>query len=233
MHLCRASVLRPVRLNSFAMQRNLAPPNSHGGYTVVDLLIVLALVGVLTALAIPQFVSQRRLLRSSAMIREIVTQIRYARQQALSQRQVFTVQYDDATKTISIIDHNNDPESSGIAVLTASGYPNTAGSAVVSRVQLTQGGLPASEIRYGIPTGLPTGALSDGVTRTNLSSGKINISFQPDGSILDTNSNPQDRALFFFNSQATQHTAAAVSVLGAAGRVKLWRYDSSVNRYVE
>ncbi len=211
----------------------LAPQSSHDGFSVVDMMVVLALLGVLSALAIPQLIGQRRLIRSSAIYREVLTQLRFARQQAMTQRQVFTFQYVNSTKQILIIDHNNNPDASGVTVLTDAAYPNTAGSVVVSSISLSSGGVPTSELTYGIPAGLPTGALADGVSRTGLSSGQLNISFQPDGSVVDINGNPVNRALFFYNNKAASHTASAVSVLGAAGRVKLWRYDESVNRYVE
>lgn len=211
----------------------LAPLSSHNGFSIVDLMIVVTLLGVLAALAIPQLISQRRLIRSSAVNREILTQLRFARQQAMTQRQVFTFQYDNSTKQILIIDHNNNPDVSGVTVLADPSYPNTAGRVIVSTIRLVSTGLPASEITYGIPSGLPTGALGDGVSRTSLTSSKVNVAFQPDGSVVDINGNPLNRALFLYNNKAAQHTASAVSVLGAAGRVKLWRYDSRVNKYVE
>jgi len=207
----------------------LAPPSAHSGFSTIDLIIVVALVGVLSALAVPQMISQRRLIRSAAFTREIVTQIRLARQQAISQREAITLQYNQTQRALVLIEDN----ASGTAVLTDPGYPNTAGSTVIRTTPLAVGGLPKSEISYGIPTGLPTGALGDGVTRTPLSSSKVNITFQPDGSVLDANGNPIKRDLFIYNPKAARETAAAISVLGAAGRVKLWRYDSNVNKYVE
>jgi type II secretory pathway pseudopilin PulG len=207
----------------------LAPPSAHSGFSTIDILIVVALIGVLSALAVPQMISQRRLIRSAAFTREIITQIRLARQQAMSQREAVTLQYNQTQRQLVLIEHN----ASGPTVLADPGYPNTAGSSVIRTTPLAVGGLPASEISYGIPAGLPTGALDDGVTRTALSSSKVNITFQPDGSVIDANGNPLNRALFLYNSKAPNETAAAISVLGAAGRVKLWRYNSNVNKYVE
>jgi hypothetical protein len=160
----------------------------------------------------------------------------------MSERQAFTFSYDNDAKTITIIDHNNDgtDPNSGKAVLTAGGYPSTAGSTVFSSYSLGTEGLVAGDIMYGIPTGLPTTAsdpLTDGVSMTALVSNKLNITFQRDGSVISSlgtasDRNPQDIALYVYNAKAPAATASAISVLGASGRVKIWRYDN-VAKYKE
>jgi prepilin-type N-terminal cleavage/methylation domain-containing protein len=229
--------------------------NSIRGFSLIELLTVLAIVSVLTALAIPAMVGQRRLLRSTAVTREIMVQLRYARQLAMSTRQSVTFQYDDAAskKQITIINHNNNQSLtpscnlSRTAILGAAGFPNTACSTVVITIPLTQGGLAAAEITYGIPAGsppLPVGApvipvtkLDDNILMTPLTpagaGGKLNITFQADGSVIDAAGIPLDRAMFLFNSAAAQGTASAISVVGASGRVKVWRYTLSGNIYAE
>jgi prepilin-type N-terminal cleavage/methylation domain-containing protein len=231
--------------------------NHSSGFSLIELLIVCTVVAIISAIAVPNMISQRRLLRSSAVTREILTQLRYARQLAMSERQAITFQYNDLTKQIRIIDHNNDPTSptSGTAVLADPSYPNTNSPArVVTTVSLNQGGIPASEIAYGIPTtstGLPTGhptiptsALGDGVTMTPLASNILNITFQADGSVVPktgipvggitlSQANRGDAAMFIFNNAAASDTASAISVLGTSGRVKIWRYTVSGNKYVE
>jgi Tfp pilus assembly protein FimT len=183
----------------------------------------------MTAIAIPQLAGQRRLLRSAGVGKEIVTQLRYARQQAMTQRQAFTFEYDNVNKQIRVIDHN----ASGNAVLADGAFPMSAGSAVVVTSPLTTGGLSSSEISYGIPAGLPNGALSDGVSKTDLTNNFIRITFQPDGSVVDAAGSPIDRAIFIYNTKAPTETAVAISVLGSAGRIKLWKYVTSTNAYAE
>jgi prepilin-type N-terminal cleavage/methylation domain-containing protein len=209
------------------------------GFSLIELVIVITMIGILSAIAIPQMLAQRRLTRSVGMTREIMTLMRSARQSAMSERKAFTFSYDDATKQITIIDHNNvrtDPNS-GKAVLTLPGYPYTSGSTVVSTVSLLQSGLNSSEIIYGIPSGLPTTALKDGVSMSALVTSRLNVTFQRDGSVINssgaaTDRNPQDFALYIYNSKAPAATASAISVLGASGRVKIWRYDNA-SKYAE
>jgi type II secretory pathway pseudopilin PulG len=216
------------------------------------MMIVLTIISLLSALAIPAMISQRRLLRSVAVTREISTQLRYSRQLAMSQRQSITFQYDDATKQIKIINQNNSQSLipacnlSRTAILVAPGFPNTACSSVAVTIPLAQGGLYATEVTYGIPGSaqLPAGApvipvtrLDDNILLTPLTpvgaGGKLNITFQADGSVIDAAGIPLDSAMFIFNNVAAQATASAISVAGASGRVKVWRYNSSVNKYVD
>jgi prepilin-type N-terminal cleavage/methylation domain-containing protein len=228
--------------------------NGSRGFTLIELLIVLAVLVTLSAIALPMMLAQRRLLRFNAATREMAAQIRYARQLAMSERQAFTFQYDNVTKEIKIIDHNNDTtvSTSGTAVL-ANAYPNTNPPAqVVETVSLLQGGLLSTEINYGVPTGstgLPTGhapvptSLGDGTTMTALASDKINITFQADGSVVNPTGIPvggvtlsqgtrMDSAIFIFDNQAAVATASAISILGTSGRVKVWRLTNA-NTFAE
>src|SRR2546430_17107342 len=123
---------------------------------------------------------------------------------------------------------------SGAGVRAVWGYPNPAATWTVLAIPLTgSGGLPASEGSYGIPTGISSSALSDTTTLTSLSSNKVYVTFQSDGTVVDTNGNPTNRTLFFFNNQVATQTAAAISVLGASGRIKVWRYDTRASKYAE
>jgi Tfp pilus assembly protein FimT len=203
---------------------------SLAGYSIVETVIVVALICVLSAIALPQIVAERRLTRSVGVTREILSQMRHARQLAMSQRQAITFQYNNTTKKISVIDHNNNL---GAALFLDPAYPNNVGSVVISTTPLASSGLFQTEIAYGIPVGLPNGPLADGISMTPLTNNQLNVTFQPDGSVIDITGNPVGRALYIYNNQASQGTSSAISVMGASGRVKIWRYDRSVNLYVE
>ena len=214
---------------------------STSGFSLLELLIVVAITAVMTAVAIPQMIAQRRLTRSTAVTRQIATQIRYARQLSMSQRDAITFQYDDTNKQIKIIDHNNNQPTNvacnltGTAVLTAVNYPMTACAVVATTIPLATDGLISSELSYGIPTTpvLPTAALGDGISKTNLIGANLNITFQPDGRVLDSSGNPANTAMYIYNTVQPQATASAISIVGGSGRVKIWRYSSSANVYAE
>lgn len=218
-------------------QLNTKATASSPGYSMLELLIVIAMITVLSAMAIPQMVAQRRLSRSLGVSREIFSQLRHARQMAMSQRQAITFQYDDTLKQICLIDHNNNP---GAGIYGLPGYPNTVGSQVLNTTPLATGGLVQSEITYGIPSGLPNGPLGDGISMTsilanqiNVGNNRINVTFQPDGSVIDDAGNPMGTAFFIYNSVSPRPTALAISIVGSSGRVKIWRYDQNANAYAE
>jgi Tfp pilus assembly protein FimT len=170
------------------------------------------------------------MVRSASLPREIASQLRFARQQAMSQRQAFTFVYDDITKQVSIVDH----QTTGASVLTASGYPNTTGSVITLDAPIGGGaGLSTAEITFGAPFGVTATTLDDTSTPTALVTNKLTVTFQPDGTVVDSNGNPTNRTLFFYNNKIPNQTAFAISVLGSAGRVKIWRYTPSASKYVE
>lgn len=205
----------------------------RNGFSIVEMLTVVAIMLVIGGFALPQLAASRRLIRSSAVPRELMTQLRYARQLAMSQRQAITFQYDDANKQITLYDHG--ANSAGTTILSAANYPQTSGSTVAGTFPLTSFGIPAGEISYGRPTvaGFPTSALPDNTNLVSLTNSKVNITFQPDGRVINSAGVATDFALFFYNPLMQKETAVAISVLGSAGRIKPWRYSTYANAFKE
>jgi len=214
--------------------------HNDSGRSIIEALVVVAIIAVLTAMAVPQMISARRLMRAAALPIEVATQLRYARQQAMSQSQAFTFQYDNSTKTVRIFDHNNFNNVAaacnmpGQNVISQPGFPSTACTTTALAIPLATGGsLPASELSYGIPAGIGATPLDDGNTLTALSGTVVNITFLSNGTAVDAAGNYVKPALYFYSNVAPLETATAVSVLGSAGRIKVWRYSTSANKYIE
>lgn len=200
--------------------------------SLLELVIVLAMIVIVAAISLPSLIGARRLVRSSTIPRQILTEMRAARQQAMTQRRAITVQYDDQNKQLVVINHR----ASGPALLNAGGYPQTAGSVQEKVISLADSGVNTDDITYGMPPNLPSSAsgnLDDRVSMTALTNNQLNVTFQPSGSVVDAAGNPVNRALFLYNNKAPEDTACAVSILGAAGRVKSWKYNRDAQKYVE
>lgn len=187
------------------------------GFSLPELIIVLLIIAILVVLALPQITASRRLFRFSGIQRQIATSLNETRQHAMSQRQPVTFRYDDANKRAIIY----------------GGTFGVLGDAKNQKTDFATSGLLSNEIVYGRPAGVAATALGDSSDMTALSAGVVDITFQPDGSVTDASNNPVNKALFFYDAKSKKDTAFAVSVLGAGGRTKIWRYSKGVNAYVE
>lgn len=187
------------------------------GFSMAELLIVVFVIAIIVMFALPQIMSSRRLFRFAGVQRQVVNSLREARQHAISQRKPITVKYDNTGKKI----------------IFSGGTFGNLGDSKNQIFELTGDGMTADELVYGRPTGVSAAALGDGTNLTALTANAVEITFQTDGSVIDASNNPQNKALFFYDTRTPADTAFAVSVLGAGGRAKLWRYSSNVNVYVE
>lgn len=190
---------------------------SQRGVSLPELLIVFFVIAIIVVLALPQIISSRRLFRFSGMQRQLVSSLREARQEAMSQRTAITFRYDDANKKIVIY----------------GGSFGISGDSKNRSLSVAGEGLEPSEVIYGRPANAPVSALPDGSNLTTLSANAVEVTFQADGSVVDANDIFINKALFFYNTKNPSETAFAVSILGAGGRAKLWRYSQGVNAYIE
>lgn len=200
---------------SYVIQNKIS--HCQKGFSLPELIIVLLVAAIILVLALPQIISSRRLFRFAGMQRQVAASLRDARQEAMSQRKPLTFRYQ----------HNK----SRIIIYGGSFGAVGDGKNIVH--ELADSGLVSNDLKYGRPGGVTRADLSDGTNLTALSSNMVEITFQPDGSVVDASNNPNNTALFFYHDKYRKETAFAISVLGAGGRIKIWRYSKGVNLYVE
>lgn len=198
------------------INKNLKEKNQKG-FSLAEVLIVLFIVAIIVVLALPQMISSRRMFRFAGVQRQVVSVLREARQESIAQRTSITFRYDNLNKRIILF----------------GGKFGNAGDGNNRVFELSGDGVTQDEVVYGRPTGASASALGDSTNLTSLSTNKLDISFQTDGSVIDASNNPKNNALFFYDSSSPAESAFAVSILGAGGRIKMWRYASNVNMYVE
>lgn len=196
------------------LQKNL---HSQKGFSLPELIIVLLVMAILITLALPQILSSTRLFRFSSMQRQMASSITQARQDAMSDRQSVTFRYDNANKRMILF----------------GGKYGTFGDQKNSVQEMSGSGVSAYDIIYGRPATASADALGDGTNLTGLVNNFQDITFLPDGSVRDANNNPINKTLFFYYDKYREDTAFAISVLGAGGRTKVWRFNKQTNRYVE
>lgn len=191
--------------------------NREKGFSLPELLVVVLILAILAVLALPQINASRRVFRFSGMQRQLVSTLVEARQEAMSQRTPITFQYNNKTKQTIIY----------------GGSFGAEGDTKNKKAELTGSGLESDDLKYNRLSASGNSALADGTNMTALTNGEVEITFQPDGSVINASNNPENNALFFLHKDYRKETAFAVSILGAGGRVKIWKYNDGVKGYVE
>jgi prepilin-type N-terminal cleavage/methylation domain-containing protein len=107
------------------------------GYTVIELIMVIVIVGILAALAMPRFQSFYYIKFNGAM-KKVIADIRYVQQLAVSRHESYNIIFDTASETYEvrrvsdnsyainpfsrsnfIVDFNTDPQYKGINIVSA------------------------------------------------------------------------------------------------------------------
>jgi prepilin-type N-terminal cleavage/methylation domain-containing protein len=166
----------------------------QNGFSLIELIIVILIIAILAVLALPQVTAANRLWRFAGFQREMVSLLREARQEAVSERTTVTFQYDDAKKRV---------------VLFGGGFGALGDSK--NRVYYVPQGNSGNELVFGNVSNTPK-ALGDTTKITDLVNQIVNIKFQADGSVTDSSNNLQNNALFFFNVKMPNETASSVQV---------------------
>ena len=88
------------------------------GFTLVEMMVVIAVLGVLTAIAIPNYIAWLPKFRANSAARQLFTDLQYARMRAISENNYYVIAFDTGANSYSIYD---DDESDFIDVGVESG----------------------------------------------------------------------------------------------------------------
>jgi prepilin-type N-terminal cleavage/methylation domain-containing protein len=202
--------------------------NSERGFSLIELLIVIGVMTVLSAMAIISVAPARMNARADAAMDAVVTQLRLARQLAIAKRRNVVVSFVSPNQIqINILYRTGEVAGNPIQPT----YLNDATNAVTDTSQfMSWGALGALPI-----TGFANGA-SSGINVTQLSGGTSPcVLFTTTGALVGTtcggaglgdlaSNNPSNLAVFIGRT-GLPSTARAITVMGSTGRVRTYSWD--------
>jgi prepilin-type N-terminal cleavage/methylation domain-containing protein len=177
-----------------------ARPIGAAGFTLVEILMVLALAVVVTAIAIP--VSRNMLSRSKATgaNMEVVSWLEMARNRATAERRNYEVTFVPAQRLIQI--QRVEADGTKSAPVQDRYLPETV-----------------AFVQFSGATDTPD---AFGAAGPIVFSGSTPHMFTTDGSFIDSNGDPSNGTLFM-GKPGQRDTGTAVTVFGATGLLRAWK----------
>jgi prepilin-type N-terminal cleavage/methylation domain-containing protein len=181
---------------------------AQAGYSLVEMMIVLGVMGVISAVAVVTISSSRQGLQGDGAMRTVMAQVTQARELAITQRRNMRLTF-TGTSSVQIVRE----EVPGPTLTTLSSVPFEGG------VQfLLIPTLPDTPDAFGNATALAF-------------NGATEIKFGPDGTLVDQNGNSLNGTVFVALAN-NKLSARAVTILGSTGRVRAYRWDGTAWRTV-
>lgn len=203
------------------------------GFSVTEMLIVLAVISILTAISLPYLFQHRKLYKSEEQSLKVMDLMRETNQLALTRRRTFRFEIDLTTNEVLIIDENE---------------AGAGDDTMIKAIPLED----TSEIRIDKkPTGVPNvnppnyaaakfakdklGHLRDGVKVKNNSVWAAR--FRSDGSVIDGKDNPLSSTLYVWapltpadptdNTPRDKNEVRAITIFGGSGAVRYWKFSGN------
>ncbi len=79
------------------------------GITLVELMTIVVLIGIIAAMAMPEFGATMSRLKFRNSARQMLSKLRLARSNAISNKQQFGVHFDQSTRTMTVFQDNINP----------------------------------------------------------------------------------------------------------------------------
>jgi prepilin-type N-terminal cleavage/methylation domain-containing protein len=176
---------------------------SQAGFSLPEVLIVSALVAIMSGVSMSLISDWLPSARADAVMRQLVYQITYAREMALSQRREIEVQA-VGTSTLRIVRHETAPTADTVLRVVPFEY---------DVVFTLFAGMPDTPDAFGRAAAIDFGGADE-------------MTFNSEGSMTDSQDIPVSGTIFL-GQPAHRQSARAVTVFGGTGRVRGYRWTGT------
>lgn len=201
-----------------AVTRNVDRLKDQRGFSMLELLLVVAIVVILTAIAVSNLTANKRLYSPDEEAAQAVSFFREAYHRALSQRQTMRVAIDLDRNIIRLMDEGLLPGGDEVEIIRG---------VISHRVSVEQ---PSIEGAALAPPPAPYNYAA-----ANFVNKVWAIRFRADGSVVDSDGNPFSATLFFVPSNLDESSVGlirAVTLYGPTGAARLWKLDKETKKFV-
>jgi len=202
--------------------------NPQRGFSLIELLIVLAIVFTLSAMAIINVAPARMNARADAAMDGVVTQLRLARQLAIAKRRNVVVTFVSPNQIqINILYRTGEVAGNPIQPI----YLNDASKGVTDTSQFmgwsALGALPITGFANGASSGINVTQLNGGTSPCVLftTTGALVGTTCGGSGLVDLASNNPSNLAVFIGRPGLPSTARAITVMGSTGRVRTYNWD--------
>ncbi len=183
------------------------------GYSLIEIMVVIGIMGVVGGMAVAQLATTRNVVRGDAAMRQVISQLNLAQQQAITQRRYIEVTFDTTHNWISIIREDTTTTTTTLSTTLFEG----------GAVFGLTAGLPDTPDAFGNSAATCFSNSTNGTFASATGSTKV-AKFAPDGTLVDWNGITTNGTVFT-TIPNTSPVARAVTVLGSTGRIRGFRWD--------
>lgn len=206
--------------------------SNDSGFSVIEILVVVAIVGVLSGMAIFYATNHKKAYQPDDQALILADMLQEARQRALTQRRTMRVEINLATNSAKLYDENSNAASaSDDVVIKAMNLFAPTSVKVDTR---------PSQIAYNPAETLPVpnAVFKSSVYPPSISQSVCTIRFLANGSAVDAGTNavgagavPTGVTVHIWAPRKADPTqsdiARSITILGATGVIRLWEFDPS------
>jgi prepilin-type N-terminal cleavage/methylation domain-containing protein len=173
------------------------------GFSLMELMLTIGLIGVLSGMAVVQIGAARQSIIGDSGMRVVLAQMNLARELSISQRRTMQLQF-AAPNRLQIVRNE-----------------------VVGGPTLLSATVFEGRVEYMLVPGVPDTPDAFGRTQPIDFGLAAAILFNTDGTLVDERGRPINGTIFLAVRGGTDRSVRAITVLGATGRIRAYRWNGS------